>query len=53
MDHTFLYYTPNRKTVLGRVNKTVISDTVFECTLFKTGTYMLVYSEELEDEDEE
>ena len=54
MDHTFLYYTPNRKTVLGRTNKTVITDRTFECTLFKVGTYMLVYSESLvEDETEE
>ena len=52
MDHTFLYYTPNRKTIFGKTNKTVIDSKTFECTLFKTGTYMLVYSEELEDEEE-
>jgi len=51
MDHTFLYYTPNRKSILGRTNKTVIDERTFECTLFKVGTYMLVCSEELIDEE--
>ncbi len=50
MAHTYLYYTPNRKSIMGRVNKTVINDSVFESTLFKTGTYMLVYSEEFDRE---
>lgn len=54
MDHTFLFYTPNRKSIMGRTNKTIISDSTFECTLFKAGTYILIYSEELfEDEFEE
>ncbi len=53
MEHTFLYYTPNRKTVLGRTNKTIINDRTFECTLFKVGTYMLVYSESLTEEETE
>ena len=52
MEHTFLYYTPNRKTVLGRTNKTVLNDKTFECTLFKAGTYMLVYSESLVEKEE-
>ena len=53
IEHTFLYYTPNKKTILGRMNKRVITDRVFECTLFKTGTYILVYSEQLTDKPEE
>ena len=50
--HTFLYYTPNKKTILGKTNRTVTGDDTFEAELFKTGTYMLVYSEELEPEAE-
>lgn len=52
MDHTFLYFCPNKKTVLGRMNKIIINDRTFECTLFKVGTYMLVYSDELSEEEE-
>ncbi len=47
IEHTFLYYTPNRKTILGRTNKKIIDDNTFECTLFRTGTYILVYSDQL------
>lgn len=50
MEHTYLYYLPNRKTILGRTNKEVITDRTFECTIFKVGTYMLVCSNELVDE---
>ena len=51
MEHTFLYYTPNRKSIMGRINKTVINDRTFECTIFKAGTYLLVYSESLVEEE--
>ena len=47
IDHTFLYYCPNRKTIVGRMNRKVINARTFECTLFNTGTYMLVYSPQL------
>lgn len=53
MDKTFLFYSPDRKSVLGMTNKTVISDRTFETVLFKTGTYMLVYSEYFNEDEEE
>jgi hypothetical protein len=54
MDHTFLYYTPNKKSIMGRTPRVILDDRTFECTLFKVGTYILVYSKELnEDEFEE
>ena len=54
MEHTFLYYTPNKKSIMGRTPRVVLDESTFECTLFKVGTYILVYSEELnEDEFEE
>ncbi len=46
-EHTFLYYCPNRKSILGRMNKKAVDSDTFEFTLFKAGTYMLVCSDEL------
>lgn len=51
IDHTYLYYCPNKKSVLGRVSKEIIDSRTFETRLFKAGTYMLVYSEELNEEE--
>ena len=51
MDHTFLYYCPNKKTIMGRMNRTVIDDKTFEVTLFKVGTYMLVNSPQLTEDE--
>ena len=47
IEHTYLYYCPNNKTVLGCIDRKIVSSKTFECSLFKTGTYMLVYSDEL------
>lgn len=51
IDHSFLYYCPNKKTIMGRMNRTVIDDKTFECTLFKVGTYMLVNSPQLTEDE--
>lgn len=53
MEDTYLYYTPNLRTIVGRMNKTEISDRVFETMVFKTGTYMLVCSPDFNEEEEE
>ena len=53
IEHTFLYYCPNHKSILGRMNRKIINSRTFECTLFRTGTYMLVYSEQLSEQQEE
>lgn len=53
MKNTYLYYAPDRKSVLGRTNKTILNDSTFETVLFKTGTYMLVYSDDFEEEEPE
>ena len=52
MEHTFMYFCPNKKSILGRMNRNVINDRTFECTIFKVGTYMLVYSDELVEDEE-
>ena len=57
---TELYYSPNNKTILGCMNKMAIDDKTLQITIFKAGTYMLVYDpdkyvpeETPEDEEEE
>lgn len=56
---TELYYTPNKKTIAAKLNKMGVGDGVIETTVFKVGTYMLVYDpgyeavEEEENADEE
>ena len=50
-EHTRLYHTPNRKTIIGCTNKTIIDDHTIEVVIFKTGSYMLVYSEEMDAEE--
>jgi hypothetical protein len=37
---------------MGRISRKIINSKTFECTLFKAGTYMLVYSKELEGQEE-
>lgn len=54
-----LYYTPNRKTMIGRMNSYVNEDGEIVVTIYKTGTFLLTYepdeeeTEEVEAEDEE
>lgn len=45
-----LYYTPNRKTIIARMNSFVNEEGELELTIYKTGTFLLAY--ELEDEEE-
>lgn len=51
VEYTELYYTPNRKTIVGKMNKEIVDDNVMEVMIFKTGTYMLVYAPYSEDEE--
>ncbi len=44
---TYLYYTPNRKTVLARVNLEPGADGVIDVALFRAGTYILVKEKEI------
>ena len=52
IEHTYLYYCPNQKSIMGRISRKILNNKTFECTLFKTGTYMLVYSKELVGQEE-
>lgn len=58
-EFTELYYTPDLKNILATMNKEQIDEHTLEITIFKTGTYMIVYDpeayfgEEEEDEDDE
>ena len=45
-----LYYTPNRKTIIARMNSFVNEDGELELTVYKTGTFLLAYEP---DENEE
>lgn len=47
-----LYYTPNRKTIIARMNSFVNEDGELELIVYKTGTFLLAYEPE-PDEDEE
>ncbi len=58
--YTELYYSPNNKSILGCMNKMAIDERTLQVTIFKAGTYMLVYDpdryaveETPEDEEEE
>ena len=56
-EYTDLYYTPNRKSIMGRMSKEVTKDGEVEVVLFKEGTYLIVYDpeayrEEAEEEEE-
>lgn len=46
-----LYYTPNRKTVVGRMNTEVTADGKLKVTLYKVGTFLLAYEPEPEEDD--
>jgi len=47
-----LYYTPNRKTMIGRMNSYVNEDGEIVVTIYKTGTFLLAYEPEPEEEEE-
>ena len=49
-DDCALYYTPNRKTIIARMNSFVNEAGELELTIYKTGTFLLAYEP---DEDEE
>ena len=51
-EFTDLYYTPNRKSILGRMNRSVTKDGELEVMLFREGTYMIVYDPEAYAEEE-
>ena len=58
-EYTELYYSPNNKTILGCMNKMAVNEDTLQITIFKAGTYMLVYDpdkyavEETPEEEEE
>lgn len=58
-EFTEVYYTPDLKNILATMNKAKLDDHTLEITIFRTGTYMIVYDpdayaeEEPEDEDED
>ena len=57
-EYTELYYSPNLKTILAKMNKEDVDEHIIEVTIYKTGTYMLVhdpsaYNVRTEDEEEE
>ncbi|MBP5249862.1 MAG: bacterial Ig-like domain-containing protein, partial [Lachnospiraceae bacterium] len=53
-EYTDLYFTPNCKSILGRMNKNVTKDGKLEVMIFREGTYMIVYDPEAyRDESEE
>ena len=52
-EYTDLYYTPNRKSITGRMSKEVTKDGEVEVVLFKEGTYLIVYDPEAYAEEEE
>ena len=56
-EYTDLYYTPNRKSIMGRMSKEITEDGEIEVMLFREGTYLIVYDpeayrEEAEEEEE-
>lgn len=51
-EFTELYYTPNKKSIVGRMNKEIIDDHTMEVLVFKTGIYMIVYDPEAYKEEE-
>lgn len=51
-EHTRLYHTPNRRTILGCTNYNIIDDNTIEVVIFKTGSYILVHSEEIDAQEE-
>lgn len=52
-DDCVLYYTPNRKTIIARMNTFVNEDGELELVIYKTGTFLLAYEPEPEEEVEE
>ena len=52
-EYTDLYYTPNRKSIMGRMSKEITEDGEIEVMLFKEGTYLIVYDPEAYAEEEE
>lgn len=41
-----LYYTPNRKTIIAKMNTEVTGKNTLQCTIFNPGTYILSYKKE-------
>lgn len=52
-DQTFLYFTSNRKSVIARMNTSYTTENVMEATVFRTGTYILVYEQEPKEDETE
>jgi len=52
-DDCVLYYTPNRKTIIARMNTFVNADGELELVIYKTGTFLLAYEPEPEEEEQE
>lgn len=50
-DDCVLYYTPNRKTIVARMNSFVNPDGELEVTIHKTGTFLLAYEPEPEEDE--
>ena len=48
-----LYYTPNRKTAIGRMNSFVNEDGEIVVTIYKTGTFLLTYEPDEDEEEDE
>jgi len=48
-----LYYTPNRKTTIGRMNSFVNEDGEIVVTVYKTGTFLLTYEPDEDDTEAE
>jgi len=46
-----LYYTPNRKTIIARMNSFVNEEGELELTIYKTGTFLLAYEPEPDEEE--
>lgn len=45
-----LYYTPNRKTIIAQMNTEVMTSNELVVTIYKTGTFLLTYEPEPEEE---
>lgn len=50
-DDCALYFTPNRKTIIARMNSFVNEDGELEVTIYKTGTFLLAYEPEPDEEE--
>lgn len=53
LEYTNVYYTSNRKTVIGRMEIQKESDKFIEMTIYHEGTYIISYQEPEEEEEED